>query len=134
MRLGECKKAVILIQLMNDAVVDFKQLAKWQFLRQKGELYELDNFSDAISMEYAIQLVQKSHELLLVVAVEQTQEMGRITDFINRCIKLKISTKSVLIGEQPILKKMLKKLSAGAFWQFHETLEAQNWLQTPDNI
>lgn len=127
----EFENAIVFIQLLPSPLhVDFSQTNHFDDFKQNAVIYELDNYSDGVAFHYARQLVQQSDRIIVIVQALESQERGKVTDFINRLIKLRAKTHCLLIGEHPLLQKLLKKVGQAGFLQSNDPNTLHTWLHS----
>lgn len=101
----------------------------WQSqLNDNYTCYDLDNFSDDISMSYGKSLVEQSTSLLLIVDASDSQDLGKTMGFITPLLKLRNKISTILIGEHLTLHKVLRKTGEKSFHAFSSTDEALQWV------
>lgn len=123
-------QAFINIQLQQKPIVDFNAgNAMWQKQMKADQvLYELDNFSDELSLNYGLELAKSADKLTIVVDATVSQEIGKTVSFFNQLLKLRSKTSCVLIGEHALLTKLLKKIGQQGFYPFQDSKQAETWL------
>ncbi|MGB0524884.1 MAG: hypothetical protein ACPGJS_18060 [Flammeovirgaceae bacterium] len=129
---------VITIQLYASPLGSFDDsFQSWKaHLEPWYTFYELDNYSDALSQLYGQQLVEQANQIYVVLDATQHQEMGKIIGFINQLMKHRKKCTSILIGTQPLLFKVLKKIGGQGFYTFDSHPAACQWMkeiQLPKN-
>ena len=103
----------------------FSYYTAWkEIIPDSSNIFDLDSFSDTSLFQYAANFVIESSPLLIIDA-SLSQSPSKITGLLNQVLKSKTKLTSVLIGEQQIIEKMLRKISASNFYKFKEKTEIQ---------
>ncbi|WPP48066.1 hypothetical protein [Catalinimonas niigatensis] len=74
--------------------------------------FSLDNFSQVSMIEYALELVQRSESLLIVIESSNGETSpNKLTSLINHLVRKRFDNmKLIMLGEHPAMEKMGKAL------------------------
>jgi len=93
--------------------------------------YDFDNHSEAILSDYAVQLLEQSRKILIVIeceALAPVQKKSVAIKLLNKAVRQKNKEiKLILNGSDPVLEKMGKALGTTNFYTNY-SLEAQKAL------
>jgi len=112
---------------------DFGQLDSWKsLLPHTVHFYELDNFSDEVSFAYGKQLAEQATQICLLVDVQACEELGKTMGFINAMLKHSQKVYGLLLGNNPLVHKVLKKAGGLGFVQFEDEEAAKKWISAAE--
>ena len=73
--------------------------------------YDLDNFSEGVVVDYALQMLQQAQNILLIIKAEPNSPLGGILKIIPQLHRSKSQIKVIFQGDHAQLQKMLKPLN-----------------------
>lgn len=69
--------------------------------------YDVDNFSDAITIDTGVQALQRSEKIFLLIEAKDKVALGGISKLLNHIGKLKIPYQIAYNGKHQMLDKMM---------------------------
>lgn len=85
-------------------------------------IYDFDNFSEAMVVDYALQLLNNAQQVVLILQAEPESPLGGILKLMPIVMRQKQKTKLVFEGEHIAVERMLKPLGNVALSVDDDTL------------
>jgi hypothetical protein len=83
--------------------------------------FVMDNLSDAVTLSYARQFIEKSKELIIICEEMKSDSLGSLLPILNQCVK-RADTKLMCVGESKFLTPFIKMMKGGIFETEHELI------------
>ena len=126
------EKALIYYKIINPGELpDFDNpiLEYFREEHQDWAVYDLDNYSDSLTFKYALDLIEKLDEGIVIFDTLKPTSIGKISTFFEKLVKHQSRLKVLIIGENPFLSQLLRLFPDERIYKFNSQEETLTFLR-----